>query len=396
LIRRVGTAGGTGLYFDKVNNSLAARLVAFALALTALASYAAAQTPAQTEDKPSAAIGWRDALKQVPAWYAGAEAARVADNVLLYQRDTGGWPKNVDMAAPLDEHRRAELLKQKGDEEATIDNGATYTQLQFLARVYTATKVEKYREAFLKGLDYLLAAQYENGGWPQYYPLRKGYYTHITYNDDAMVGVLRLLRGVAQGGGTYNFVDEARRLKSEKAVERGVECILKTQVVSSGKRTIWGAQHDEVTFAPAPARKFEPVSLASKESVGVVRFLMGVEHPDARVVESIESAVAWFRAAQLSGIRWVERKDASLPGGFERTLVKDPQAPPLWARFYEIGTNRPVFEGRDNVVRYSVSEIEPERRNGYGWYTDEPSRLLERDYPAWRKRLKIHTNEQAK
>ena len=46
----------------------------------------------------------------------------------------------------------------------------------------------------------------------------------------------------------------------------------------------------------------------------------------------------------------------------------------------------PVFEGRDQVVRYSVAEIEPERRNGYRWYTDEPSKLLNEDYPAWRKK----------
>ena len=147
--------------------------------------------------------------------------------------------------------------------------------------------------------------------------------------------------------------------------------------------TEWGAQHDEVTLAPAAARRFEPVSLCGLESVAVVRFLLGVENPDARVVASIESAVAWFRNAQLKGIRWIERRDPSKPSGFDRAVVSDPDAPPLWARFYEIGTNRPVFEGRDQVVRYSVAEIESERRNGYRWYTDEPAKLLNKDYPAW-------------
>jgi PelA/Pel-15E family pectate lyase len=179
-------------------------------------------------------------------------------------------------------------------------------------------------------------------------------------------------------------------------VERGIECILRTQVKVGGMLTVWGAQHDEVTLAPAPARKFEPVSLASRESVAVTRFLMSVERPDARVVEAIESAVAWFKSAQLSGIRWVEKEDKSVPGGIERTVVKDPQAPPLWARFYELGTNRPVFEGRDGVVRYSVTEIEAERRNGYGWYTEEPLKLLNKDYTAWQKRLKKPSTEQSK
>jgi PelA/Pel-15E family pectate lyase len=376
--------------------NLYSRLGFIILLLVACASAATAQTG----DKTAASIKWRDALKQQPEWYAGAEALRVADNLLLYQRDAGGWPKNIDMAAPLSEQGRAELLKLRGEtgNEAapTIDNGATFTQLEYLARVYTAQKQERHREAFVKGLDYLLAAQYENGGWPQYYPLRKGYYTHITYNDNAMVGVLELLRDVARRSPEYRFVDDARRQKSERAVARGVECILKTQVKVGGKLTVWGAQHDEVTLAPAPARKFEPVSLASKESVAVTRFLMGVERPDERIVEAVESAVAWFNASRLSGIRWVEKEDRSQPGGFERTVVKDPQAPPVWARFYELGTNRPVFEGRDGVIRYSVLEIEPERRNGYGWYTEEPNKLINKDYPAWQKRLKKPSTEQSK
>ena len=371
-------------------SATSAGLIRIALFVAAFAVVASAQ------EKTSARIKWNDALRQKPEWYAGEEAVRVADNLLLYQRDTGGWPKNIDMAAPLIEKDRAELARRKGDNEATIDNGATHTQLVYLARVYTAARHERHRDAFLKGLDYLLAAQYENGGWPQYFPLRKGYYTHITYNDDAMVGVLNLLRDVAREKPAYAFVDAARRAKSEKAVERGIECILKTQVVVKGKKTVWGAQHDEVTLAPAAARKFEPVSLSSRESVGVTRFLMGVERPDARVIEAVESAVAWFRASQVSGVRWVERRDSSVPGGFERTAVADKEAPPIWARFYEIGTDRPVFEGRDGIVRYSVAEIEAERRNGYGWYTEEPLKILNREYPAWQKRLKSQSTEQAK
>lgn len=378
-----------------MNNSKATRFALVALLLSACASAVTAQT-----QQPAAAVKWQNALKQKPEWYAGEEALRVADNLLVYQRDVGGWSKNIDMAAPLTEKARAELLRSKSEvgkeSSATIDNGATFTQLEYLARVYTSQKHERHREAFLKGLDYLIAAQYENGGWPQYFPLRKGYYSHITYNDNAMAGVLELLRDVARRKPAYAFVDEPRRAKSEKAVERGVECILKTQVKVDGMLTVWGAQHDAATFAPAPARKFEPVSLASRESVGVTRFLMSIEQPDARVVAAVDAAVAWFNSARLSGVRWIEKEDKSVPGGVSRTVVKDPAAPPLWARFYEIGTNRPVFEGRDGVVRYSVLEIEAERRNGYGWYTEEPQRLFSRDYPAWEKRLKRPSSEQSK
>jgi PelA/Pel-15E family pectate lyase len=252
--------------------------------------------------------------------------------------------------------------------------------LSFLARVYTAQKQERYRESFLKGVDYLLKAQYPSGGWPQFYPNLSGYYKHITFNDDAMIGVMKLLRDVAAAKPVYAFVDEARRAAAARAVEKGIECILKAQVVVNGKRTVWCAQHDEVTLAPAGARKFEAISLSGGESVGIVRFLMSIKDPSPQVVEAVEAAVAWFEQTELKGIKWVEKND-------DRVVVKDPEGGSIWARFYEIGSNRPIFVGRDGVVKYSVADIEHERRTGYNWYVEEPVKLLTKDYPAWKKRL---------
>ena len=330
-----------------------------------------------------AQVKWRDALDQKREWYASDEAVRVADNLIIYQRVSGGWPKNIDMSVALDKGRQAEVLKQKTANDSTIDNGATYSQLRFLALVYTARNLARHKDSFLLGFDYLLKAQYENGGWPQYFPLIKGYYQHITFNDGAMIGVMRLLDAIAHKDKDYLFVDEARRERAAGAVAKGVECILKTQVQVHGSRTVWCAQHDEVTLAPAPARAYEHISLSGKESVGIVEFLMGIDRPDARVVEAVESAVAWFKKSQLNGIRLVQVR-----GGPDWEVVADDKAPPLWARFYEIETNRPIFSGRDGVIKYSVSEIESERRDGYGWYTDAPTKLLNRKYPAWLKKVR--------
>jgi len=344
----------------------------------------AAQKPVSDTKQEIGTIAWKDAQDKAAEWYASAEALRIADNVLLYQRNSGGWPKNIDMGKPLSEKDRAVVVDQQKDTDSTIDNGATYTQLSFLARVYTAQHQEQHRESFLKGLDYLLKAQYANGGWPQFYPKLHGYYKHITFNDDAMIGVMKLLRDVAERKPAYAFVDEARRASAAKAVQKGIECILKTQVVVNGRRTVWCAQHDEVTLAPAPARTFELVSLSGGESVGIVRFLMSIKDPSPEIVEAVESAVQWFEESQLKGLKWIEKADSSQPNGIDRVLVKDPEGGSIWARFYEIGSNRPIFAGRDGVVKYNLAEIEHERRTGYNWYVDEPAKLLKRDYPAWR------------
>lgn len=328
-------------------------------------------------------ISWNNALKQKPDWYSSSDAARIADNLLLYQRNSGGWPKNTDMAVLLSDADKLKLVEQKKEADSTIDNSSTYTQLVFLARVFTAKPVDRHREAFVKGFDYLLKAQYPNGGWPQYYPNLSGYYKHITYNDDAMIGVMKLLRDIAGRKPDYMFVDDERRAKAARAVEKGIECILKTQVVVDGKRTVWCAQHDEITLAPAPARKFELVSLSGSESVSIVRFLMSINQPNAEVVASIKGAIAWFEKSKLTGIKWVPKPDSTKMHGFDRVVVKDPNAGPLWARFYDIQTNRAIFAGRDSIVKYDVAEIEDERRNGYAWYVDGAADLLSKDYPKW-------------
>jgi PelA/Pel-15E family pectate lyase len=357
-----------------------------AVLCAAVASAAVAVAVAAAEEGNASRLVWKECVRQKAAWFAADEAVRVADNLLLYQRASGGWPKNIDFAVPLSDKEKADLAIQKNQNDSTIDNSATYTEMTFLAKVYAAGRQERFKEACLRGLDYLLKAQYENGGWPQFYPNARGYYTHITFNDDAMVGVMRFLRDLAKKDGPYAFVDADRRAKAEKAVAKGIECILKCQVVVDGKRTAWCAQHDEATLKPAPARAYEKISLSGAESVGIVRFLMGIEKPGPEVIEAVQSAVAWFDAARITGIRQVTRPDPSLPGGSDKVIEKAPSAPPLWARFYEIGTNRPIFCGRDGVIKYSLAEIEHERRTGYAWYVGVPADLLAKDYPAWQAR----------
>ena len=341
-------------------------------------------------------VTWKSVLARNGDWYQTDEAARIADQVIAFQKDNGGWEKNIDMAAMLTSAEKDSLVKSKFVNETTIDNDATHTQIRFLARIITASLAKttppnnfrKYKESFDNGLDFLFAAQYANGGFPQFYPLRKGYYAHITYNDDAMIGVLELLRDVAEKKTDFAFVEEAKRVKAKKAVQKGIEAILKTQIVVRGEKTVWCAQHDETSFAPASARTFEPISLSGYESVGVVRFLMGVENPNRQIVDAIESAVKWFEKSEINGIRIIDKPDKNALHGFDRVVVKDSNAPPLWARFYDIETNRPIFSGRDSVIKYNLSEIEEERRNGYRWYVAEPNELLNKDYPKWLKKIK--------
>ncbi|MBD8488584.1 pectate lyase [Echinicola sp. CAU 1574] len=338
---------------------------------------------AQTEKQ----VRWGEILRQPTSWYGSDEAQRIADNVLLYQHENGGWYKNIDMAQTLSEEEQKEILKAKTEPSGTtIDNGATFTQLRFLALVYDATKEKKYQSAFLRGIDYLLAAQYENGGWPQYYPIRKGYYEHITYNDGAMIGVMSLLRDVSEGNDPYDFVKVSIRKKTKAAVDKGLGIILDTQVVLDGELTIWCAQHDKDSLEPAKARAFELASLSGAESVNIVRYLMQLSDPDPRVIKAIEHAVTWFDTHKIENMEIKKVKDENLAKGYDLMVVDKPGAAPLWARFYDLKTQQPIYVGRDGVKRDQLKDIEYERRVGYSYLGNYAERLLERDYPIWKSK----------
>ena len=297
-------------------------------------------------------------LKKDASWYETDEAASVADAIVKYQLSDGGWRK--DWANPDVEGSWA---------KSTIDNDGTTSEIYILARMYNETHKQRYKSACIKGIKLLLDGQYDNGGWPQVFDDPGTYHAHITYNDHAMVHVLRLLKQVSERSGDFEFVSEKLAERAKKAVDKGVQCVLDTQIVVRGVRTAWCQQHDEFTLAPAQGRAYEHPTICCAESVGIVEFLMTLDDPDCRISESINAAVEWMRASQLEGIKFVTQGD-------DRVVVEDPDADPIWARFYEIETNRPLFSDRDGSIHYDVSEISKERRTGYAWYGNWAKKLV--------------------
>ena len=283
------------------------------------------------------------------AWFLTDSARLVGANVMAHQIENGAWPKNINFFR-LEDSIVDSQLSIVNLNEATIDNGATTTEIRFLMRLFAATGDSLCLESALRGVRYLLSMQYDNGGFPQYFPRHDHYHARITFNDDAMVSVLRLLREVSLRRAPYGPFPLELSVEAAAAVDRGVACILACQYVQHGVRTVWAQQYDEHTLQPAPARAFELAGLCSAESAAIVEFLQTVSEDHPEVLPAIDDAIKWFRAHQL-------------PDG-------------RWARFYTLEDNRPFFCGRDGVMRFSLDEIEEERRNGYSWYNTRPAKLL--------------------
>lgn len=326
-----------------------------------------------------------NAMRETKKEFFKTEQARlIGDQILDYQRVTGGWPKNIDMAKPMTHEERQQVLNDKSRrDDSTTDNDATNMQMTYLARLYQATKSKKYREAFCQGVEYLLSGQYDNGGWPQFWPGMHGYQVHITFNDDAMVNTMEMLRDIYLQKAPFDgkLTDKALRQKAIKAFNKGVECILKCQIVKDGKPTVWCQQHDRITFEPRPARAFELSSYSSNESARIVAMLMEIPNPSEEIKRAIRGAMLWFDTYKLTGLKVVRKGEFGSP--FRTTeLVKDPDATtPLWARYYDLEFCEPFVCDRDGVPRRHLWEIGTERRNGYSWYSEHSAFI----YPLYEK-----------
>ncbi len=335
-------------------------------------------------------LPWKTVATKMPQeWYGSADARRVAETVLFCQQDIGGWAKNKPYHHPLTAKDSAEVIKIRQGIGATIDNGATTTEMMFLAKVYAFLKDERYVNAFNKAFQYLLDAQYQNGGWPQFFPFRTGktvdYAAHITYNDNAMVNVLMLLRDMADNKPIFSGlpISGEMRGKAKTSFDKGIDCILKTQIKTNGQLTVWCAQHDELTLLPANARAYELASFSGAESVGILQLLMEIENPSPAVVQSVKAGFKWLDEHKITGIKVVNQSGAD--GKRNMVVVADPAALPLLARFYDLETGKPFFCDRDGIKKSSLAEIGDERRNGYSWYSNG-FEGLQRKYEAWNKK----------
>jgi PelA/Pel-15E family pectate lyase len=263
-----------------------------------LAAERKGMNPAEVRLPPHGRTGSVMPLNRPADWYASADAQRRADNLITFQLPSGGWSKNFD---PVDHPRtRGEGYSPEntskflapGDNDqpqdihwsylGTFDNDATTTELHFLAKAIhaaDATRSKAWRAAFDRGLDYILAAQFPHGGWPQVYPLEGGYHDAITYNDDAMTNLLTFLQDIADGREAFAFVAADQRVRAAKAIQRGLDCLLATQIRVGSRRTVWGQQHDALTLESVSARNYEMPSQASSESAGTVLYLMAQTNP---------------------------------------------------------------------------------------------------------------------
>ncbi|HVE33030.1 MAG TPA: pectate lyase [Gemmatimonadaceae bacterium] len=297
-----------------------------------------------------------------PRWFASDSARAMAEAILSFQAPNGGWSKHVEFARP---RRTGEsYYGESADWEyiSTIDNGSTTEEIRFLDAINRARPNAKYAEAIRRGVDYLLDSQMPTGCFPQVFPLAGSYHDAATFNDDATVHALTTLRDTYEG--RLSATTLAQQSRASIGLFKGLTCIFAAQVRDNGKRAAWGQQHDPLTLAPVSARTYELTSRTALESAGILDFLMSFPGLANGLVDAVYAGVDWLRASSIKGLAYEHYE-----------LRADPNAPPIWGRLYEIGTNRVIMANRDGVKLYDWNSL-TDRRSGYGWYTAAPAHTL--------------------
>lgn len=357
----------------------------------------AAELPAgATPPPPPQAVGGSQhnmPLDRPDEWYATAEARSIADAVVSFQTPAGGWSKNQDRRVARLPGQRfsndAETMEQNPanfDAPAdrfwtfvgTLDNGATTSEMRFLAKVAAhvpGPEGDAWRASVLKGVHYLLNAQYPNGGWPQIWPLEGGFHDSVTFNDNAVAEAAMVLRDVAEGEAGFDFVPAELEVRAAGATRRAIDVILAAQVRYGDRVMGWPQQVEPLRLVPTSARNYEPRSVASGETTDILMFLMREPDPSPEVRAAVRAGVAWLEATRVYD-KSFEMTDEG------RKLIDKPGAGPIWSRNYDIVTGQPIFGDKDQTIHDDVNGISIGRRNGYSWWIASPQRALDA-YAAW-------------
>lgn len=274
----------------------------------------------------------------------------VADLIVALQNEDGGFqvlPDNYEMS-----QKETGLGSMK--DVSSVYNGATTSELKYLAKYITANKPEdsKYQDAFVKGIKYLLTTQHDNGGWSMNPGSGSGFNDNIEVGNKAMTEVLTLLSDIAiLNNQDYVFARKAMNVDEIKsAVEKGNDFIVKSQISNNNKKSGWATQYDKsgnVTMG----HTYERESVSSYTTKDVIDYLMTIHNPSQDIKDAVESAYSWIKDVKIADKEQEVVKDTSMNNGFDVYLV---DGSGTWASNY-------VYDKAADSYRPLYSDVDPTR-----------------------------------
>ena len=295
------------------------------------------------------------------------QAARDAAGALVFgQLRSGGWSNSIDLALRKEGYPYSGGKKRR-EGNSSLDDGQTQTAIRFLVLLDEALDFEDetIHQSATFALDSLLAAQFENGAFPQVWrgpvqqqPVRhasfpdydwrtehrlKNYWDYYTLNDNVCGYVAETLL-VA-----HRVYDDERYLT---ALKRLGDFLLLAQMPDP--QPAWAQQYN-YEMHPMWARKFEPPAISGDESQEAIETLLAIYAAtgDEKYIQPLPKAIAYLRNSLLS--------DGQL------------------ARYYELKTNKPLYMQRKGDV-YSLTYDDRNLPSHYSWKTSSRLDRLEAEF----------------
>lgn len=313
--------------------------------------------------------------------YDSAQTASIIEQAtyaVTWQLDNGGWDKDytlhVSRAWDGVESKKTKGWDSNGVILGTIDNDGTYSEMRLIALAYRlsndATQKQTFLDSFNNAFAFLQNLQYPTGGFAQVYPKRNNYSDNVTFNDNAMVSVLKLLQDITKQNYPFDqggIANASTQQLSATMLQKGVDYILKSQIVVDGTKTAWCAQHHPTTYAPVSARAYEHVSISGSESVEIAKFLLTLTD-NAKAQAAAKAAIAYLDSVKLENTIY---DDEVAP------YIYEEQGATTWYRFYEIGSNKGIFSNKSTgEIYYDITQLSDGDRTSYSWCVETPKKLL--------------------
>lgn len=307
---------------------------------------------------PSVGLALLDAYEATRDAYYLDGVKRVADALIRGQHPEGGWHYFVDFD-PQGTHAYWESFFSKcwGWQEhmvwhtnCTFDDFATSESTRFLMRLCRMLDEPRYVQARDKALNFVLKAQFENGAWPQRFPLEDDYSADYTFNDSVIADCIALLLEA------HDLLGDAR---FEQAARKGMDFYLLAQLPEP--QPGWAQQyaHD---LRPGWGRPFEMDTVCAGQTYDNINDLMRFFKitGDKKYLDAIPRALDW-----LDRVRF---KDAKT---FTHTY------------FYEKDTNKPLYIKQTGTtvddVKFAITE-DPKGCYPYGDQISIPVAQLRAEY----------------
>lgn len=248
------------------------------------------------------------------------DAARSAARALIRgQNKHGGWDHTID-------------FDDLTNERVSFDDNQSQSAVRFLMALDQEMDDEEIASAAQRAIAMMIQTQLDSGGWPHQYPRQGNYHDYATYNDNGINDCIRVM------------TDARHYYTDNKAIEKSLREAARFVVTSQlpPPQPGWAQQYNEF-MQPAWARSFEPPSVCPSVTLRNINTLIDLYLVlgDRSLLEPIPDSLRWLREIRMDNGKW--------------------------ARFVELGTNKPLYYDRGRIRVDSIDELHIERRRGYAY-----------------------------